>query len=601
MLRFRSLVIILCMALLIFCTFAFTIFTRSTHATHAAGGINGLSVSVGYAEDKHQSTMTQGSFPVPWSGSPNVIFLGSPVYGAVACGPTLPSCYDSGAIRLDNTSATAIAVSSVSVDDHSSLVGGKVFNLWAPFTVPAGKSVILTENNPNLGNFDTSGAPKGNCTPITIAPTVTITVNGVPTTLVDSTHVLDTNGIDQESCSVQQNESIQWRHIGVAGVKTATLTLSPAATTLGVGQNATVTATLLDGSSIGLANATINFTVTGGPNVGQTGSAVTDSTGSASFTYIDAAPGTDTVQASVNTATTVGPYFSNQISVLWTSNPTQVWSGWSEVPGNGFTLSAPATASYNGKDYVFVRGTNNRIYLNSFNGTTWSGWSPVPGNGSTPSALRAATYKNTLYLFVRGTNNRIYLNSFNGATWSGWSPVPGNGSTYDTPGAVLYGSNLDLFVRVTNNSIYMNTFNGTIWSGWSPVPGNQSTLSGPTVAINGSNLDLFVRGTNNGIYVSTFNGTTWSGWSPVPGNWSTFLAPTATLHTFKLSNILYLFVTGTDDKLYANTFNGASWSGWSPVPGNGSTPDAPGVSALATNLYLFVRGTNDRIYVNILH
>jgi hypothetical protein len=40
------------------------------------------------------------------------------------------------------------------------------------------------------------------------------------------------------------------------------------------------------------------------------------------------------------------------------------WSGWSEVPGNGFTLSGPATTFYNGNDYVFVRGTNDHIYVN---------------------------------------------------------------------------------------------------------------------------------------------------------------------------------------------------------------------------------------------
>src|SRR5690242_6367974 len=42
------------------------------------------------------------------------------------------------------------------------------------------------------------------------------------------------------------------------------------------------------------------------------------------------------------------------------------WLGWNEVPGNGFTVSGPATTSYNGNDYVFVRGTNNLLYANSF-------------------------------------------------------------------------------------------------------------------------------------------------------------------------------------------------------------------------------------------
>ncbi len=188
-------------------------------------------------------------------------------------------------------------------------------------------SVILAgnppTNDPSYDNFDTSGAPKGNCTPITVAPTVTITSGGIPTTLVDSTHVLDTNGVDTESCSVQQNESIQWRHIGAPGVKTGTMTLSPSTATMGVGQKVTETATLLDGGGNILPNTTVTFTVTSGPNAGQSGSAITDNTGKASFTYTDTAPGTDIVVASVNTAYTVGPFLSNQTSVLWTNSRAQ--------------------------------------------------------------------------------------------------------------------------------------------------------------------------------------------------------------------------------------------------------------------------------------
>ena len=67
--------------------------------------------------------------------------------------------------------------------------------------------------------------------------------------------------------------------------------------------------------------------MTSGPDAGQTSSAVTDNTGKASFTYTDAGPGTDIVVASVPTAYTASPMKSNQTSVLWTNNPSQLWSG----------------------------------------------------------------------------------------------------------------------------------------------------------------------------------------------------------------------------------------------------------------------------------
>src|ERR1019366_10761188 len=84
------------------------------------GSAGGLSVFVGYAEDKEINTPDPTAFPVPWAGSPNTIFLGGTVPGQTACG-TLTVCYDAGAIRLDNNTTAAITVSSVSADLHSSI------------------------------------------------------------------------------------------------------------------------------------------------------------------------------------------------------------------------------------------------------------------------------------------------------------------------------------------------------------------------------------------------------------------------------------------------------------------------------------------------
>ncbi|MDQ2716979.1 MAG: Ig-like domain-containing protein [Chloroflexota bacterium] len=389
MLRYlmRSLfVVIICLLL-----FLAVSSTRSLLPIHAAKGLSSsLAVSVGYAEDKHQSSLNPGAFPVPWSGSPNTIFLGNPVYGSSPCG-TLPHCYDGGAIRLDNSGTSDITINNVSVDDHSSLPGGKVFNLWGSFTVPAGKSVILAQNppgnDPKSNNFDTSGAPKGNCTPLSVAPTVTITTGGVSTTLVDSTHVLDTNGIDTESCQVQQNEAIQWRHIGSAGVKTATLTLSPATTTLPVGQQVTETATLVDGGSVGLPNANVTFSIPAGPDAGQTGTAVTDQTGKASFTYTNTAAGTDTVVASVPTAYTVGPFQSNQTSVLWTNGGPPSWSA--------ADIGHPALA---GSDTL-----NNGVWTIAGSGTDIGGtadqfhfvWQPLAADGGIRARVLTQTNTNS--------------------------------------------------------------------------------------------------------------------------------------------------------------------------------------------------------------
>ena len=308
---------------------ALVIHVGASRSARAAGvsSASGLSVFVGYAEDKEINTPDPASFPVPWAGAPNVTFLGGTVPGQTACG-SLPLCYDAGAIRLDNPGSSAITVGRVSVDVHSSVSGGKVFNnLWGSFTVPANRSVILTENpptsNPTYDNFDTSSYPNNNCTPLTVAPTVTITVGGVATTLADTSHVLDTGGIDAGTCSPKHNESIQWRPIGAAGTNVATISLSPAAFTTFAGTPATETATLLDGAGNGLANVTVGFSVTSGPNAGVSGTGVTDGAGRASFTYTGSAQGEDTLVATV---TSVGTFRSNITREMWTDDSTNGWT-----------------------------------------------------------------------------------------------------------------------------------------------------------------------------------------------------------------------------------------------------------------------------------
>ena len=342
----------------------------AVRALPSAGGApssstaGGLSVFVGYAEDKETITPDPATFPVPWVGSPGVTFLGGTVPGQLACG-TLPTCYDAGAIRLDNPTTAPITVSRVTVDDHSSLVGGKVFdNLWGSFTVPPGQSVILTENpptsNPGYDNFDTSGFP-ATCTPLTVAPTVTITVAGTPTTLVDATHVIDSGGIDAGSCSPKTDESFQWRPIGAPGVKQASLTLAPSSATAPSGSAVTETATLLDGSGQGIPHATVAFVVTDGPDAGTTGSGVTDASGQATYS-LSGTPGEDTVVARV---TTVGTFSSSPSHVLWTNGSPSGWTGsdiGSPSPAGGQTFAGPGTWTVTGGG-TGLAGTADQFHL----------------------------------------------------------------------------------------------------------------------------------------------------------------------------------------------------------------------------------------------
>ena len=117
------------------------------------------------------------------------------------------------------------------------------------------------------------------------------------------------------------------------------------------------------------------------------------------------------------------------------------WSGWTNI--GGATTSGGALASYNGKLYAIVRGTDNGVYVNKMtNWGSWSGWSNI--GGATTAEPTAVVYNNRLFLSVRGTDDKVYLRSLSGETWTDWVEVPGNGRIISGPSLVTYQNDLYL-------------------------------------------------------------------------------------------------------------------------------------------------------------
>jgi len=441
----------------------------------AAASAGGLSVFVAYAEDKEINTPDPTSFPVPWAGSPGTTFLGGTVPGQTACG-TLTVCYDAGAIRLDNNTAAPIQVSSVSADLHSSIPGGKLFNnLWGSFTVPAGQSVILSANppanNPGYDNFDTSGYPANNCTPLTVAPTVTITVGGVATTLADDGHVLDTGGIDAGFCPPKHNESIQWQQIGAPGTGHATLSLGPATATQFTGHQVTETATMLDGSGAGLPDVTVNFAVTSGPDAGLSGTAVTDANGHAAFSYPGAADGEDVVVASV---TTVGSFRSNATRVMWTDDSASGWS--SGDIGNATPAGGQALDSGSGTWTIQGGGTGISGTADQFH-FLWKTLSSGGGVGARITSQTPAGSSAEAGVMLRGSTDpgAPYFAAFvtsGGITVQDRATQGGGTSTVTTASGPA-----PAYLWVTDAGNTVTAYGSTDGYLWSPIAGSRVTLN----------------------------------------------------------------------------------------------------------------------------
>ncbi len=274
---------------------------------------HGINVSVGYAD----SARGNPDLPVPWKGSPHTTFIGD------------SGSYDSGAIKLDNTTSTPISVTGVTVvfPNHNLYNGNLPFNLWGSFEVPANSSVILAETNGQ--NFDVSdyGIPGVSCStmagPDNNPPQILLKVSdAVTATLLDTGHVLDTGGLDSVNCP-RGNESLQWRAISTGGatVSGGNLSLEPISSTVSTSTTTTLTARLKDAAGVlPLFNAPVDFNVTSGPNTGQNAHALTDPNGVATFSYSSTMTGTDTVVASVTNINN-GTFYSDPAAVTWAALP----------------------------------------------------------------------------------------------------------------------------------------------------------------------------------------------------------------------------------------------------------------------------------------
>jgi hypothetical protein len=178
---------------------------------------------------------------------------------------------------------------------------------------------------------------------------------------------------------------------------------------------------------------------------------------------------------------------------------------WAAVPGGGFTPSAPAATVLNGNLALFVRGSDDQLYVNWLLTTNqWTGWARVPGGGFTPSTPAATVLNGNLALFVRGSDDGLYVNwLLPNFQWTGWGHVPGGGSTPSAPAATVFQDDLALFVRGGDDGLYVNWLLPNFqWTGWGHVPGGGSTPSTPAATVLDDDLALFVRGEDNQLYVN---------------------------------------------------------------------------------------------------
>lgn len=180
----------------------------------AATSFPNLTISVGYADNYH----TAGFFPTPWHGSSNVVWEGC----SGGC-----SSYDGGAVLITNSSSSSVTINSVDVK-LSTCTYQWPNSVWtSAVSLNPGQSLIVDQTASGAGNgctsstmsafpMDTSDIGPGgsgwatNCSQSGVVPDVVVTANTVQNTLTDADQVLNTGGVDRNSCPNGTNESEPW-------------------------------------------------------------------------------------------------------------------------------------------------------------------------------------------------------------------------------------------------------------------------------------------------------------------------------------------------------------------------------------------------------
>ena len=164
---------------------------------------------------------------------------------------------------------------------------------------------------------------------------------------------------------------------------------------------------------------------------------------------------------------------------------TQTWQNWNQIP-SGETSEKPTVAFLGNKLHFVVRGItigSSALYSGTVNlaDNSFSGWSAMAG--STPSApvLTTLHTTNELILAVRGDDNIVYINRYNGIIWQGWTAIP-SGSTPTAPAIAVYENTLHIVVTGMDGSTLwynsLNTSTSTMGT-WIPMAG--SSPSAPTM------------------------------------------------------------------------------------------------------------------------
>jgi len=254
----------------------------------------------------------------------------------------------------------------------------------------------------------------------------------------------------------------------------------------------------------------------------------------------------------------------------------------------GVATSSPGVSSWGTtRTDLFVRGTNNGLWQNTYNGTSWNGWGSL-GGGLTSAPAAVSWGANRIDTFVRGTDNALWHVWYDTTGWHGWERL--GGSLITGPEVASWGpGRLDVFAIGTDHGLWHKWWDAKGWSGWESL-GGVLTSDPATVSWGSNRLDVFARGTDNALWHKWWDTAGWHSWERLGG----YLISGAAAASCA-SGHLDVFALGGDGAAYQMGYAG-SWGAWQRLGGQWSFDPAAVCPSAAAAVNLFARGPDNGVW-----
>jgi hypothetical protein len=205
----------------------------------------------------------------------------------------------------------------------------------------------------------------------------------------------------------------------------------------------------------------------------------------------------------------------NNLHRTFHTNNSPAWSAGQNLGGD--LTSAPTAVSWGNQNRidVFVKGSDNALWHQWWDGTSWSGWEGL-GGALTSAPVVTSWATGRLDVFARGTDNQLWHRWFAG-TWAAWEPL--GGILNSSPGGVSWGSNrIDVFVQGTDQAVWHKWWDGVRWNGWESLYGSISQAPAATSRGSGD-VEVYALGAASNVYHLSYSGG-WLGWRPEGPYWN---------------------------------------------------------------------------------